>query len=233
MLATGNLKYDIPCRQVTPAERAALRKRYAIPEGMTVITAASTHPGEEELVLAAYRELLATHGPLMLVLVPRHPERAAQVAGLLEKGGVPFLRRTALATADNPLFSGGAVLLVDTVGELMDIYALSDLAFVGGSLVATGGHNLLEPASVGVPSIFGPHMANFREIAALVLKYRAGIQVDDTCRPDPGMPQPDRGQLSCALKWGRTAWPWCGKTAVPPSGTWRSLPGMFDAWNRH
>ena len=72
------------------------------------------------------------------------------------------------------------MLLVDTVGELMDIYALSDLAFVGGSLVATGGHNLLEPASVGIPSIFGPHMANFREIATLVLKFRAGIQVDDT-----------------------------------------------------
>ena len=180
VLATGNLKYDIPCRQVTPAERAALRKRYAIPDGLTVITAASTHPGEEELVLAAYRELLAIHGPLMMVLVPRHPERAAQVATLLEKGGMPFLRRTALAAAGNPLFSGGAVLLVDTVGELMDIYALSDLAFVGGSLVATGGHNLLEPASVGVPSIFGPHMANFREIAELVLKFRAGIRVDDT-----------------------------------------------------
>jgi 3-deoxy-D-manno-octulosonic-acid transferase len=177
--AIGNLKYDVPCRQVTPAERATLRKRYAIPEGMTVITVASTHPGEEELVLAAFRELLATHGSLMLVLVPRHPERAAQVAGLLEKGELPFQRRTALATAANPSFSGGAVLLVDTVGELMDVYALSDLAFVGGSLVATGGHNLLEPASLGIPSIFGPHMANFREIATLVLKCRAGIQVDD------------------------------------------------------
>jgi 3-deoxy-D-manno-octulosonic-acid transferase len=179
VLATGNLKYDIPCRQVTQAERATLRKRYAIPGEMTVITAASTHHGEEELVLAAFRELLATNALLMLVLVPRHPERAAQVAGLLEKVGLPFQRRTDLTTAANPLFSGGAVLLVDTVGELKDIYALSDLAFVGGSLVATGGHNLLEPASLGVPSIFGPHMANFREIATLVLQCRAGIQVDD------------------------------------------------------
>jgi 3-deoxy-D-manno-octulosonic-acid transferase len=177
--ASGNLKYDTPCRQVSPDERAALRARYAIPGGMTVVTAASTHPGEEELVLAAFRELLATPDPLMLVLVPRHPERAVQVAGLLEKGGLPFLRRTALAADAAPLFSGGSVLLLDTVGELMDIYALSDLAFVGGSLVATGGHNLLEPASLGIPSIFGPHMANFREIAALVLKYRAGLQVAD------------------------------------------------------
>lgn len=179
VLTTGNLKYDIPCRQVSPEERTALRKRYAIPGEMTVITAASTHPGEEEPVLDAYRELLTAHGSLMLVLVPRHPERAVQVAGLLEKSGLPFLRRTALTADAPPRFSGGSVLLVDTVGELMDLYALSDLAFVGGSLVATGGHNLLEPASLGIPFIFGPHMANFREIAALVLKYRAGVQVDD------------------------------------------------------
>jgi len=179
VLATGNLKYDIPCRQVPPEERAALRQRYAIPGGMTVIAAASTHPGEEEAVLASFRELLATHGQLVLVLVPRHPERATQVAGLLEKEGLPFLRRTALAADAPPPLSGGSVLLVDTVGELMGIYALSDLAFVGGSLVPTGGHNLLEPASLGIPSVFGPHMANFREIAGLVLKCRAGLQVDD------------------------------------------------------
>ncbi|KAA0892031.1 3-deoxy-D-manno-octulosonic acid transferase [Oryzomonas rubra] len=178
-LATGNLKYDIPGSQVSPDERAALRKRYAIPEGMTVITAASTHPGEEEPVLAAFRELLVSHSRLMLVLVPRHPERAVLVAGLLEKAGLPFLRRTALAADATSLFSDGSVLLVDTVGELMDIYALSNLAFVGGSLVPTGGHNLLEPASLGIPFIFGPHMTNFREIMALVLKCRAGVQVED------------------------------------------------------
>ena len=76
------------------------------------------------------------------------------------------------------MFANGEVLLVDTIGEMMNLYALSDLAFVGGSLVPTGGHNLLEPASVGVPCIFGPHMTNFREIAALVLNYQAGIQVN-------------------------------------------------------
>jgi 3-deoxy-D-manno-octulosonic-acid transferase len=75
-------------------------------------------------------------------------------------------------------FSGGEVLLVDTVGQLMKMYALADLAFVGGSLVPTGGHNLLEPASVGIPTVFGPHMTNFREIAGLVLHYGAGIQIE-------------------------------------------------------
>ncbi len=177
-LTAGNLKYDIPFRQIQPEERAALRERYAIPGPLTVLVAGSTHPGEEELVLAAYRELLAGHSNLFLVLVPRHPERAAEVATLLERANMPFRRRTALDASLHAAFANGEVLLVDTIGEMMDLYALSDLVFVGGSLVPTGGHNLLEPASVGVPSIFGPHMTNFREIADLVLKYRAGIQVE-------------------------------------------------------
>lgn len=180
VLTTGNLKYDIPSRQVTEQEKGDLRQRYAIPESLLVLTAASTHPGEEETVLAAYRELLATHENLLLVLVPRHPERSAEVAALLERSGMPFRRRTALVPGDAVAFRGGDVLLVDTIGEMMALYALSDLAFVGGSLVPTGGHNLLEPASVGIPCIFGPHMTNFREIAALVLRYGSGIRVDTT-----------------------------------------------------
>ncbi len=177
-LTTGNLKYDIPFRQVQAEEKAALRERYAIPGTLTVLTAGSTHPGEEELVLAAYRELLTSHSSLFLVLVPRHPERAGEVAALLDRSGMPFRRRTALEASLHVSFANGEVLLVDTIGEMMDLYALSDLVFVGGSLVPTGGHNLLEPASVGVPCLFGPHMTNFREIADLVLQYRAGIQVE-------------------------------------------------------
>ena len=177
-LTGGNLKYDIPYRPIPEEEKAALRERYAIPGRLTVLTAGSTHPGEEEPVLAAYQELSAARPSLFLVLAPRHPERTGEVAALLEKAGLPFCRRTALTDAGTAPFTEGQVLLVDTIGELMDLYALSDLVFVGGSLVPTGGHNLLEPASVGVPSIFGPHMTNFREIAGLVLRYEAGIQVD-------------------------------------------------------
>lgn len=187
VLATGNLKYDIACRQIPEEEKATLRERYAIPGTMTVITAGSTHPGEEEQVLGAYRELLATHDNLFLVLVPRHPERADEVAALLERFNIPHRRRTALHAGDTD-FASGQVLLVDTIGEMMGLYALSDLVYMGGSLVPTGGHNLLEPASVGVPSLFGPHMTNFREIAELVQRYGAGIRVDsaaglaDACR---------------------------------------------------
>lgn len=173
----GNLKYDIPFRQSPAAERQALRHRYAIPHEVTVITAASTHAGEEEPVIASYRELMASRDNLFLVLVPRHPERCSEVAAVLERSGIPYCRRTELDTRGS-MFARGEVLLVDSIGEMMGLYALSDLAFVGGSLVPTGGHNLLEPASRGVASVFGPHMTNFREIAGLVLACGAGIQVD-------------------------------------------------------
>jgi 3-deoxy-D-manno-octulosonic-acid transferase len=177
---TGNLKYDIPFRPVPDNERISLRKQYAIPTDLVVMTAASTHPGEEEIILSAYRDLLTSCTNLFLVLVPRHPERTAEVSALLERMKMTYRRRTGLTTADEALFQNGEVLLVDTIGEMMGLYALSDLAFVGGSLMPTGGHNLLEPASLGIPSVFGPHMSNFREIAALVLQYGAGIQIETT-----------------------------------------------------
>jgi 3-deoxy-D-manno-octulosonic-acid transferase len=175
---TGNLKYDIPYHPVPDKEKNELRRQYAIPTTLTVLIAASTHPGEEELILSAYRELLTTSDQLFLVLVPRHPERATEVAILLERMALPYRLRTSLTTEAGAEFRHGEVLLVDSIGEMMGLYALSNLAFVGGSLKPTGGHNLLEPASLGIASIFGPHMNNFREIAALVLRYGAGIQLE-------------------------------------------------------
>jgi 3-deoxy-D-manno-octulosonic-acid transferase len=172
---TGNIKNDIPSHQVSEAEVDLLRGRYLIPQDCCVITAGSTRDGEEGFVISAYRELSEQIDNLFLVLVPRHPERTGEITVLLENAGLRYLRRTALP-ADHR-FQPGEVLLVDTVGEMMNLYALSDIAFVGGSLVPIGGHNLLEPASVGVPSVFGPHMSNFREIEALVLQYGAGIQI--------------------------------------------------------
>lgn len=172
---TGNLKNDIPSHQVSEEERGRLRNHYFIPGEVCVLTAGSTRDGEEQYVISAYKELSADISNLFLVLVPRHPERAGEIAALLDSAGVRYQRRTALS--DDRLQQHGEVLLVDTVGEMMNLYALSDIAFVGGSLVPIGGHNLLEPASVGVPSVFGPHMANFRDIEALVLQYGAGIQI--------------------------------------------------------
>jgi 3-deoxy-D-manno-octulosonic-acid transferase len=175
-LRAGNLKYDIPFHSVGHDEKRCLRAHYSIPEGLLVLMAGSTHPGEEQLVIDTYRKLLPIFEGLFLILVPRHPERASEVATLLERSGISYQRRTSLQGSE-PFQQGGA-LLIDTVGEMMNLYALSDIAFVGGSLVPTGGHNLLEPASLGIPSIFGPHTNNFKEITELVLQYGAGVQVD-------------------------------------------------------
>jgi len=174
----GNLKYDIPVRQLTNEQVASLKVGYAIPHDALVFTAASTHEGEEVQVIAAYRALLASEGASFMILAPRHPERAPGVAELLKKAGIPFRLRSQLDASQPPL-AAGEVLLLDTVGELATLYGASDLVFVGGSLVATGGHNPLEPAACGVPVLFGPHMENFREIAALFLHHGAGVQVPD------------------------------------------------------
>ncbi|GAM07933.1 3-deoxy-D-manno-octulosonic acid transferase [Geobacter sp. OR-1] len=176
-----NLKFDIPVAPAAAERKTELRERYAIPAAATVITAGSTHQGEEEAVIASYLELLAGTPGLFMVLAPRHPERAAAVAELLKHNGIIFRRRSELNPGDPPLLAG-QLLLVDTVGELMQFYTLSDIVFVGGSLVPKGGHNLLEPASLGVPVLFGPQMNNFREIAALVKEYGAGCEVADGAR---------------------------------------------------
>lgn len=175
-IVTGNLKNDIPSRQASEEERRRLRIQYCIPEDSCVVTAGSTRDGEEQYIISAYKELSAEVGNLFLALVPRHPERTAEIAKLLEDADLRYKKRTALSD-DHTTLRCGEVLLVDTVGEMINLYSLADIAFVGGSLVPLGGHNLLEPASVGVPTVFGPHMANFREIEALVLQYGAGIQV--------------------------------------------------------
>lgn len=165
---TRNLKYDIavPTRSVT--EREQIKASYCLPGDVLIFTAGSTHEGEEMPVIAAYQAAQTGDKGLVMVLVPRHPERARQVAGLLAAAGISYRFRSALHENEGAL-AAGEVLLVDTVGELLNLYAVSDLVFVGGSLVPTGGHNVLEPAALSVPVIFGPHMDNFREISALVL----------------------------------------------------------------
>jgi 3-deoxy-D-manno-octulosonic-acid transferase len=172
---TGNLKNDILSHQVSEEERMRLRTLYSIPAECCVLAAGSTRDDEEPFIISTYKELSAESRDLFLVLVPRHPVRAGEIAALLHDAGLCYRKRTDLS--DNKPLQSSEVLLVDTIGEMMNLYALADLAYVGGSLVPLGGHNLLEPASVGVPSVFGPFMANFREIEALVLQYGAGIQV--------------------------------------------------------
>src|SRR5690606_31193438 len=156
---TGNLKYDIEIDAQAIA-RVATGFREAVGPRRTWI-AASTHPEEEAAVLAIHDRLRARWPDLLLLWAPRHPERFRGVAQQAVDAGwrVATRRLTRLPDADD------AVFVIDTLGELQQFYACADVAFVGGSLQDIGGHNLLEPAAVGVPVVTGPHLHNFTDIA--------------------------------------------------------------------
>lgn len=172
---TGNLKFDA----VAPDPAAGLALRQRLGTQRPVWLAASTHAGEEQIALSAHRVLHARYPDAVLILAPRHPQRFAEVARLCREQGWA----TALRSADAGQVC--SVYLADSLGELPSLVAAADLVFVGGSLgtspTATGGHNLIEPAQLGKPSLFGPHMDNFSELRDLVLMAGAGQQVaDDT-----------------------------------------------------
>jgi 3-deoxy-D-manno-octulosonic-acid transferase len=171
---TGNLKFDIAVHESLRAEGLRLRQLWG-PQ-RPVFIAASTHRGEERQILDAFAALRARYPDLLLVLVPRHPERFAGVVRLCRWRGFATARRSTLAGS---LPATTAVLVGDTMGELVKFYAAADLAFIGGSLVRHGGQNPLEACTVGVPVIFGPHMFHFEEISALSLERGAARQVAD------------------------------------------------------
>jgi len=171
---TGNIKFDVELDPSISGEGASTRA--SLLGERPVWIAASTHDGEELQVLAAHRTLLERHPEALLVLVPRHPERFAGVRELIEKQAFNVVSRTD-AQACN---SSTDVFLVDTMGEVPLFYAASDVAFVGGSLVPIGGHNLLEPAAQGLPIITGPHLFNAQEIAEDFIRIGACEVVEDS-----------------------------------------------------
>ena len=172
---TGNIKFDFELPPDIAARGARLRAQYAQQRPLWV--AGSTHGGiEEQAVLAAQQQVRRQHADALLVLAPRHPPRFDEVAQALRTAGVSFVRRSA---ADSLSDSGCAVLLLDSLGELLDFYAAADLAFVGGSLAPIGGHNLLEPAALGVPILTGPDNHNSAEIARLLIARGAAHVVHD------------------------------------------------------
>jgi 3-deoxy-D-manno-octulosonic-acid transferase len=173
---TGNLKFDFELPPDIAARGARLRERYARNRPLWV--AGSTHAGlEEQTLLEAHRRVRMRHGDALLVLAPRHPPRFADVAGALEAAGLRFVRRS--RDADSEAAATCEVLLLDTLGELLDFYAAADVAFVGGSLANVGGHNLLEPAALAVPILTGPNTYNNAEIAQLMLMRGAAEVVRD------------------------------------------------------
>ncbi|MEM8817892.1 MAG: lipid IV(A) 3-deoxy-D-manno-octulosonic acid transferase, partial [Pseudomonadota bacterium] len=171
---TGNIKFDIDLPETINADGLALREAL-FPERRVWI-AASTHEGEEQKVLDAHRAILKELPDALLILVPRHPERFASVAELVGKQGFGQMARS----RQLPVGAGCQVFLGDTMGEVPLFYAASDLAFVGGSLVPIGGHNLLEPAAVGVPMLSGPHVFNAEEIARMFFDLGACRRVESS-----------------------------------------------------
>jgi len=180
--ALGNLKFDLERSPSVVAAGQAWRDWLG--RGRPVWIAASTHPGEDEQVLAAHRVLLQAQPQALLVLAPRHPERAGAVAELVERNALQALRRSSLSAApglppdDLASPADSSVLVVDTLGELMNFYAACDIAYVGGSLVPNGGHNPLEPLVLGLPVLSGPQVFNFREVYAELQALHAATMVN-------------------------------------------------------
>jgi len=177
--AVGSVKFDDAVSGVAPPVVETLRAACGIEREAVVLLGGSTWPGEETLLLSVYGRLRAKRHELRLVLVPRHSERAPEVEGAIRKAGFVCRRRSACqggGPGAEPLDSG-TILLVDTVGELKAFYAMAAVVFVGKSLTARGGQNLIEPAALGKPVVVGPHTANFRSVVSEFMAADAIIEV--------------------------------------------------------
>ncbi|MFA0812997.1 lipid IV(A) 3-deoxy-D-manno-octulosonic acid transferase [Microbulbifer epialgicus] len=172
VVTSGNIKFDLEIDLGLVSEAQALTHQWRGPSNRKVWLAASTHTGEDEIILDAFSILLKEFEDLLLVLVPRHPQRFDDVARLCRERGFRVVRRS----EDAAPASRDQVLLGDTMGELLRFYGACDMAFVGGSLVPVGGHNLIEPAAWGVPAVSGPYLHNFATVAQL-LREAGGLTV--------------------------------------------------------
>lgn len=169
---TGSIKFEIKLPASLREAAESLRRDFGSMRPVWI--AASTHDDEEKRILVAFRELKRSYPDLLLLIVPRHPERFIPVAKVSRRDGYNTVLRSELR---GPVANDVEVIVADSMGELLKLYAASDVAFVGGSLVPVGGHNVLEACAVGLPVIFGPHMHNFDEISQLTLSKHAGKQV--------------------------------------------------------
>ncbi len=176
IVITGSIKFDLRLPASLRESAEVLRRELGV--NRKVWVAASTHEGEEELLLDSFEQLLQDMGNLLLIIVPRHPERFDRAAALCNKRQLVTIRRSSGLACDEST----QVYLGDTMGELLLLYAAADVVFIGGSLIEHGGHNLLEPAALGVPSVVGPSMYNFEEITSRLLECNGIIQVNDAAQ---------------------------------------------------
>ncbi|MEN8150443.1 MAG: 3-deoxy-D-manno-octulosonic acid transferase [Planctomycetota bacterium] len=173
---TGTMKFDTISTDGTARVRRERKAELSIADGDRVLMGGSTHPTEEETLYRIYGRLREKHPEYRFVLVPRHPERLDEVEAMLVRRGATVVRKTKLG--EEPP-DRDAVILVDTMGELAELYAVADLVFVGGSLIPHGGQNMMDPAGHGRPVIFGPHIGNFQESVDILLDAGAAVMVDD------------------------------------------------------
>jgi 3-deoxy-D-manno-octulosonic-acid transferase len=171
---TGNMKFDIKDYADLKKDYSDIKKKLGLSLKNKLLVAGSTHAGEEGIILSVYQKLLIEFPDLRLFIAPRHPQRAFEIEKLIVKYNFLPLKISQLSTLNPQLL---AVFILDTIGQLPSFYAIADLVFVGGSLIKKGGHNILEPAALARPILFGPHMFNFRDISRLYLKNEAAIMV--------------------------------------------------------
>lgn len=174
---TGNLKFDRLLYVRETLNKSELREKFGIPDGFHVIIGGSVRQGEERILVDTFKRLKLEQDNLLLVLAPRHLSRLRQMERFLSDQGMKFIRKSQLDGKIPMKYRD--VILLDTMGELSGLYTMSDVAFVGGSLVPVGGHNLLEPAIHGVPVIFGQYIDHFKEEAKILMKSGGGIMVRD------------------------------------------------------
>jgi 3-deoxy-D-manno-octulosonic-acid transferase len=179
VIVTGNTKFDAALADAPPQTADRLRGILQLHENDMVWVAGSTHPGENEIILDAYKRLSGKFPELILIIVPRHVEKTDSIVTAMESRGMaaPFLRSSA---DQGETRDGLKIVIVDRTGELFQIFSLATVVFIGGSLVPKGGQNILEPASWGKMVLFGPSMEDFRDARDILVRAGSGIEVNDT-----------------------------------------------------
>jgi 3-deoxy-D-manno-octulosonic-acid transferase len=177
----GNLKFDADPPKKSDALTAEIKNRFGLVENTPFILAASTHASEERIIVDSFKLLRDRSAPTRLGIAPRHPERFAEVASVLERSGLRWARRSA---TPQPQDLDAEAILFDSIGELTAIYPLATIVFVGGSLIKKGGHNVLEPAAAGVPVITGAHTDNFESIVQMLEQQDAIVRLPPYTEPE-------------------------------------------------
>ncbi|MFW6279375.1 MAG: 3-deoxy-D-manno-octulosonic acid transferase, partial [Bacillota bacterium] len=171
---TGNLKFSGVEHKLSAAEINELRLNLGLKKTDKVLVAGSTHPGEEEILSKVLQKVQQKINDFVLIVAPRHVERSSEIKELFAHSGLQVVRKSKRQDRDQQ-----DVIILDTVGELADIYSLATVTFVGGTFVRKGGHNFLEPAIYGKPVLFGPHDFNFKQLTEILLDYQVGIKLQN------------------------------------------------------